>query len=251
LESSVQAQVKPVTDKMRKLVTEHLEFSHSPKLSQSCEFFTVDFNLLSTEIKTWSTYDLSTCTAVEFSPFTSTSVRAQIESLTTVSSIGLGGPYFQMADVNMSRIGTKFVEVGKLKFAMSAIGRFNLIDGLKQYELFDYWWSKQFRFIPFRTRQDLELIWFRGSEVYELIAKSGESYLMVLGTQVFLDFQYHPDHSDYLIFLNLPEGWRFRKRILEADHIIFVNTEEGYKYARLMDQLGNVYVQSTAAQFKK
>jgi hypothetical protein len=252
LESSVHAQIKPGNDKIRKQVSKHLEFKHSPKLSTTCEFFTLEFNLLSTVIKTWSTYDLSTCTEEEFAPFTSTSVRAQVESLTPVASVALGGPYYQMADVNMSKVGTKFVEVGKLKFAMNGVGRFDLIDGLKQPEMFEYWWSKQFRFIPFRTMQDLELIWFKGSEVYELIAKSGETYLMALGTQVFMDYLHHPtDHSNFLIFLNLPEGWRFRKRILEADHIVFVNSDEGYKYARVMDQLGNVYVQTAAEPLKK
>jgi hypothetical protein len=165
-----------------------------------------------------------------------------------VTLIALGGPYYQMADVNMSKVGKKFVEVGKLKFAMNGIGRFDLIDGLKQQELFAYWWSKQFRYIPFRTRQDLELIWFKGSEVYELIAKGGEAYLMALGTQVFMEYQYVPDPSNFSIYLNLPEGWSFKKRILEKDHIIFVNYEQGYKYARVMDQLGNVYVQTTAVQ---
>ena len=251
LVSSVQAQVTPGTEKNRKPVTKHLEFTHSPKLSTTCEFFTVEFNLLSTEIKTWSTYDLSTCNEAAFAPFTSTSVRAQVQSLTPVASIALGGPYYQMADVNMSKVGRKFVEVGKLKFAMSGVGRFDLIDGLKQHELFDYWWSKQFRFLPFRTKQDLELIWFKGSEVYELTAKSGETYLMALGTQVFMDFMNLPDHSNFLIFLNLPEEWSFKKHILEEDHIIFVNNEQGYKYGRVMDQLGNVYVQTATAPLKK
>jgi hypothetical protein len=74
---------------------------------------------------------------------------------------------------------------------------------------------------------------------------------MALGTQVFMEFQSLPDHSNLIILLNLPEGWRFKKRILEADHIIFVNKEQGYKYARVMDQLGNVYVQTTTAPLKK
>ena len=148
-----------------------------------------------------------------------------------------------MADLDMSKVGTHFIDVGMLRFALSAVGKFDWLDALKQPASLKTWWSKQMRYIPFQTRQELELIWFKGSEIYELVSPTGEVYQMAWVTQAFMSRQGQINPSNLSDYLNLPVGWSFRIRTLSANNIIFVNQEAGFTNARIVDQLGNIYIQ--------
>ena len=237
------AQVTPDGPQAGSQTTAHKGLTQYPKLSTTCQIFAVNYNLFSTQIKIYSTHDLSQCTTTEFAPFTSTSVQAQLETVVPGASFSLGGPYYQMADLDMSKVGTHFIDVGMLRFALSAVGKFDWLDALKQPALLKTWWSKQMRYIPFQTRQELELIWFKGSEIYELVSPTGEVYQMAWVTQAFMSRRGQINPSTLSDYLNLPVGWSFRIRTLSANNIIFVNQEAGFTNARIVDQLGNIYIQ--------
>ena len=238
------AQSVSSTEQLENKTAIERQLTQHPKLSVTCQIFAIDFSLLSTKVKSYSTYDLTQCSDEKFAPFTSTSVGAQLKTLSPNSSFWLGGPYYQMADIDMSKVGSPFMDVGKLRFALNSRAKLDLLDVLMNPALLKSWWFKQIRYVPLPTQQELEMYWLKGSTVYELTSPLGDVYVMAWGTKLFQDQKNSINLSNLSQYLSLPEGWSFNIRTLDANLFVFVRQEIGYVYARVLDQLGNIYVQS-------
>ena len=212
------------------------------KYSLSCMIFAVEKSWIQLNIHLFSTHDLNECDEKRFAPVTNESARAQLLVIYPNAEYRVHGPYFQMADMDVSSANNVFVDVGKLKFSLMGDAVFNILDAIKDFSLYKQVMQGNFTYVPFRTTGSLSLLWFEGSSLYELIAPDGKRYTMMSGSHILRNGTLGINLDNVGSFLNLPEGWRFEKRISDKIFRIFSTQLGGQEQKCLLDELGNVYI---------
>jgi hypothetical protein len=94
---------------------------------------------------------------------------------------------------------------------------------------------------PYRERsvvRDTEFVFARGSEVYELLAPSGKVYVMQSYAHIVDDALDEAALRTLGQRLQLPEGWRYRTRVVTEDFVVV--DQEGIATV-VQDELQNTY----------
>jgi hypothetical protein len=212
------------------------------KHNSTCMIFAVNRSWFAVNIHVFSTHDLNQCDEKRFGPVTNESVRAQLLSLYPDAEFRVHGPYFQMADMDMTSANNSYVNIGKLKFSLTGDAKFNALDVLKDFSVYQQVIRGNYTYLPFRTTGSVSLLWFEGSALYELIAPNGVRYTMTSGSQILRNDKYGINLNNLGSFLNLPKGWRFEQRITDKIFRVFSTELGGQGQTSVIDELGNVYI---------
>jgi len=212
------------------------------KYSWTCMIFAVKRSWVDVNIQMFSTSDFNRCNEKRFAPVTNASVRAQLLLLHPDAEFRKHGPYFQLADTDSASTNHGYVDVGKLKFSLVGEANFSFLDILKDVSAYQQVMRGNYTYLPFRTTGTLNLIWFEGSPLYELIAPNGKHYTMMSGSYVLRDDKFGINLDNLGNFLNLPKGWRFEKRTSDKIFRVLGREIGGEDQKTVIDELGNLYI---------
>jgi hypothetical protein len=212
------------------------------KYSATCMIFALDRAWFEINIHLFSTHDLNQCDERRFAPVTNESARAQLRLIYPNAEFRVHGPYFQMADMDVTNANNVYVDVGKLKFSLVGEAKFNLLDAINDFSNYQQVRKGNYTYLPFRINGSLSLLWFEGSPLYELIAPDGTHYTMMSGSNILRNDKSGINLNNVGSFLNLPKGWRFEKRISDKIFRVFSSHLGGQEQECVIDELGNVYI---------
>jgi hypothetical protein len=185
---------------------------------------------------------LNRCDDKSFSALTNDSVGAQLTLLYPDAKFRMQGPFFRMADLDLTTASKSYVDVGKLKFSQVGEATFNLLDVLKDPSVYQKIREGNFTYLPFKTSGTLNLLWFEGATLYELIIPDGTRYTMIHGSHLLRDDNVEINLNNLGDFLNLPKGWRYEKRTSDKVFRVLSRQLGGQEQNYLIDEIGNVYV---------
>jgi hypothetical protein len=211
------------------------------KPSFTCMIFALDSSWFGINIHLFST-SLSGCSEKSFAAVTNDSVRAQLMSLYPDAGFHVHGPYFQMADLDFSSASESYVSVGKLKFSLIGEAKLNVLGVLKDPSIYQKIRKGNFTYLPFKVNGTVNLLWFEGANLYELIAPDGIRYTMIHGSHNLRNEKFRINLNNLGNLLNLPNGWRFEKRISDKIFRVFSRRLGGQEQSLLTDELGNIYI---------
>ena len=212
------------------------------KYSSTCMIFAVDHSWFDITMYLLSTLDLNRCDEKHFAAMTNDSARAQLLLLYPSAEFRLHGPYFQLADLDVTSVSHNYVDVGKLKFSLVGEAKFNIFDLLKDVSVYRQVRKGNYTYLPFRTAGTVNLLWFEGSTLYELIAPNGMRYTMMAGSHILRNDKFGINLNNLGSFLNLPKGWRFEKRTSDKIFRVFRTELGGREQRTVIDELGNLYM---------
>ncbi|MEI8400342.1 MAG: hypothetical protein WCG12_06015 [Alcaligenaceae bacterium] len=212
------------------------------KYSSTCMIFAVDRSWFHVTMYLLSTLDLNRCDEKRFAAMTNDSARAQLLLLYPSAEFRLHGPYFQLADLDVTSASHSYVDVGKLKFSLIGEAKFNILDLLKDVSVYQQVRNGNYTYLPFRTVGTVNLLWFEGSTLYELIAPNGMHYTMMAGSHILRNDKFGINLNNLGSFLNLPKGWRFEKRTSDKIFRVFRTELGGREQTTVIDELGNLYI---------
>ena len=212
------------------------------KYSSMCMIFAVDRSWFEVTMHLLSTLDLNRCDDKRFAAVTSDSARAQLLLLYPSAEFRLHGPYFQLADIDVTSVSQSYVDVGKLKFSLVGEAKFSILDLLKDISVYQQVRKGNYTYLPFRTAGTVNLLWFEGSTIYELIAPNGMHYTMMAGSHILRNDKFGINLNNLGNFLNLPKGWRFEKRTSDKIFRVFRTELGGQEQKTVIDELGNLYI---------
>ena len=214
-----------------------------------CMIFAWDRSWFDLRLHLFSTVDLNQCDAKRIAPITNESARSQMQLLYPNAEFRVHGRYFQMADISVTRLSHSHVDVGKLKFSLIGEARFNLLDALKDLSVYLQLRRGNFTYIPFRTDGTVNLLWFEGSSVYELIAPDGTRYTMMSTSEALKTNKFGISLDTLGNFLNLPKGWRFERRTIDKIFRVAAADLGGQGQSCVTDELGNIYIHNDNSNF--
>jgi hypothetical protein len=212
------------------------------KSSSTCMVFAVDRSWLNVNFHFFSTRDLNLCDEKSFAPVTNESAKAQLLLLYPNAEFRTRGPYFQLADFDLSNVNKSYVDIGKLKFSLIGEAKFNILDILKNASGYQQVRKGNFTYLPTPTTGTVNLLWLEGSSLYELISPNGEHYTMTSGSYILRDENFGINLNNLGNFLNLPKGWRFEKRITDKIFRVYGRELGGEDQVSVIDELGNLYI---------
>lgn len=212
------------------------------KYSSMCMIFAVDRSWFEITMYLFSTLDLNRCDDKRFAAVTNDSARAQLLLLYPSAEFRLHGPYFQLADLDVTSVSHSYVDVGKLKFSLVGEAKFNIFDLLKDVSVYQQVKKGNYTYLPFRTTGTVNLLWFEGSTLYELISPNGLHYTMMAGSHILRNDKFGINLDNLGSFLNLPKGWRFEKRTSDKIFRVFRTELGGREQRTVIDELGNLYM---------
>jgi hypothetical protein len=210
-------------------------------VNSTCMIFALDLSWLRTTMHFFST-PLNQCDEKRFATLTNDSVGAQLLLLYPDAKFRVQGPFFRMADLDLTNAGSNYVDVGKLKFSLVGEATFDLLDLLKDPSDYQKIREGNFTYLPFKTSGTVNLLWFEGATLYELIAPNGMHYTMIHGSNLLRNEKFGINLDNLGNFLNLPKGWRYEKRISDKIFRVFSRQLGGKEQYSLIDEIGNVYV---------
>jgi hypothetical protein len=171
----------------------------------------------------YGTQGLSECPEEQWGALDPLAIREELGALATV----MNGPRYWVID----RL-TAFSEVGESRFFGDLEMRKIASIALSPSDLAQ---------TPYTERgvlRDTEFVFEAGSEVYELIAPNGTVYVMQSYSQIVDDTLSEADLPSLGDWLELPEGWTYRTRVIDEDYVVV--DEEGVATV-LQDELQNTY----------
>ncbi|MEI8401167.1 MAG: hypothetical protein WCG12_10215 [Alcaligenaceae bacterium] len=207
----------------------------------TCMIFALDPSWFRIKVHFFST-PLSQCDEKRFAALTNDSVGAQLMLLYPEAKFRLQGPLFRLADLDLTSAVNSDVDVGKLKFSLFGQVTFNLLDLLKDPSAYQKIREGNLTYLPFKTSGTANLLWSKGATLYELIAPNGRHYTMIYGSHLLRNDKFGINLNNLGTFLNLPQGWRFEKRISDKIFRVFTRQLAGEEQNSLIDEIGNIYV---------
>jgi hypothetical protein len=194
------------------------------------------------QINTFSTFGLGVCHAEDYYKLTPVSVKAQLATLgVDYYRIVMSGVYHPVMDLSNAYITEKYQSLGLLNFYQAGASTIRWLDLLKNPQYFKSY-LKGNNYLPYKTIENIYYLWNPGTVIYELVDPSGNVYVMTAYTDALLQTLKLTSLSQLEKVLLLPDGWRFRSRILEKVFLIQSDARLNNSTVRVTDNYRNLYI---------
>jgi len=209
----------------------------------TCIIFVLERRWFQITVHLFSTRNDPKCNTSGFDQYITSTAEAQFRTLyPDANYFRTRGPYFQMASLDLSQEHDEYISVGKLRFYPTGTGNYTIFDGLKDFSSYTRVLNGNFSYIPFHFQNDMNLMWFPGEQLHELVAPDGTKFTMILASYITIDDKLPPNLKSLGSDLQLPQGWQFRRRTSEKLFRVFSWRLASFQHKWVMDELGNLYV---------
>lgn len=216
---------------------------YHPISAPFCQIYTSRFNFwrMSSEVIKFSTFKLGPCSSDGFAKLSIASVIAQLKTISHANEAYKNGPSYFTMDANLSPLNREYVYIGPIKFFAQSITNISFIDLLFNPSISRRGIPTAY-FVPFTVHEDIYYIWNKGTTVYELIPADGKGVYVMTSYSNMVDPSLDKTNIvDRVGELNLPPGWRFRQRVLDAPLIVRTVLGKDFAHQIIFDQLQNFY----------
>lgn len=218
-------------------------FDFSKKYTLTCSIFSFYRDGLLPKVHFYSTYRVDHCSSRQLASITAASAKAQLKTIDDPSYVKVSVPRVQLMDINFSPMAQHFFAIGPLDFALIASARLgirNVLSAILGHDIFS-------QYDPIEITSNDHFIWHSGSAVYTLTGPDGVTYVMThaaVRDPIKSESELENRLGDFPARVSIPNGWLYRKTILNRDYVVFTDSRQysGRKY--LMDSDLNVYIES-------
>jgi hypothetical protein len=196
------------------------------------------------ELSVFSSFRVGECSVEEYAKLTEASIAAQLQTSIKPYRIIKLGFHASVAEKNLSARLDPYISVGAIRFAKVGTMSMDYLSYVHKYLT-----NERFRlgisgatYTPLIISAPQHYIYNPGTKVSELISPEGKVFMMTSYTN-FINSEISMATLGTLdSLLSLPQGWKFRSRILERQIAVFA-TPPYFENVVIFDDFQNFYVE--------
>ena len=223
--------------------------SQADDASVAKEFCMVDsikFSFPYLYVNTFTNLRSETCDTKSLYEMNLASVWAQLVTLENSDNVLRSGPFGYAMTKNLSFSDHQFIYIGVQRFTQYSTLRLGITDLIKNPAmLFGRDITKALAFYPLKTKENISIYYAPNQMTHALVDPKGTVYLLSAFNKRLLPELNRDNLSVISELITPPKGWKFVSEKITKPLFINKRSEGGYRNVRLVDNLGNLYIELT------